>query len=100
MVKSINSKIKKEYIMSVRATDSLIADAVVVTDIPNSPKMVVLSVNAEAKQVTTIWFSDAHEAQQATFPSSSLDRVEAKVAPAKKPAAGGVKKAPPGKKKK
>jgi hypothetical protein len=84
--------------MSVRATDSLIADAVVVADIPNSPKMVVLSVNSEAKQVTTIWFSDAHEAQQATFPASALDRVEPKAAVAKKPAAGGAKKAP-GKKK-
>jgi hypothetical protein len=51
--------------------------------------MVVLSVNPEAKQVTTVWFSSDNKAQQAVFPASSLDRVEVKTAPspAKKPAA-------------
>ncbi|MDR2467425.1 MAG: hypothetical protein LBD22_00505 [Spirochaetaceae bacterium] len=76
--------------MSVRATNSLIADLVSVTGLPNSPKMVVLSVNEEAKQVTTVWFSTTGESQTATFPAQSLDRVENKQAvPAKKPAASG-----------
>ncbi|MDR2481551.1 MAG: hypothetical protein LBD07_04580 [Spirochaetaceae bacterium] len=73
--------------MSVRATNSLIADLVSVSGLPNSPKMVVLSVNEEAKQVTTVWFSSAGESQSATFPAQSLDRVEVKQAaasPAKK----------------
>ena len=68
--------------MSVRATDSLIADLVTVARIPNSPKMVVLGVDAGKKTVTTVWFNDQHSAQQAVFPASALDRVEAK-APAK-----------------
>jgi hypothetical protein len=43
--------------------------------------MVVLSVDAENKTVTTVWFSDSHEAQQGVFPAAALDRVEAKPAP-------------------
>ncbi|GMO41767.1 MAG: hypothetical protein Ta2B_21810 [Termitinemataceae bacterium] len=84
--------------MSVRATDSLIADLVVVSGLSSSPKMVVLSVNPDAKQVSTVWFSSANEAQQATFPASALDRAEAK-ADAKKPAAAKPKTAIPTKKK-
>jgi hypothetical protein len=88
----------RSFNMSVRATGSLIGDTVYVTAIPNSPKMTVVSVDAEAKQVTTVWFSDSREAQQAVFPSSALDRVEIKTppAPAKKAVAG----AKPGRKKK
>jgi hypothetical protein len=72
--------------MSVRATDRLIADIVTVSELPNSPKMVVLSVDAENKTVDTVWFSSSHEAQHGVFPASALDRVEAKAAPAQKPA--------------
>ncbi|GHV83511.1 hypothetical protein AGMMS50212_08510 [Spirochaetia bacterium] len=75
--------------MSVRATDSLIADIVTVSAITGSPKMVVLSVNPEAKQVNTVWFSTAGEVQQATFPASALDRVEVKTAAVKKAAPAG-----------
>ncbi|MDR2521179.1 MAG: hypothetical protein LBC72_01310 [Spirochaetaceae bacterium] len=64
--------------MSVRATDSLIADLVTVSGIANSPKMVVLSVDANKKTVSTVWFNDQHSAQQAVFPASALDRVETK----------------------
>jgi hypothetical protein len=73
--------------MSVRATNSLIADLVTVSGLPNSPKMVVFSINEEAKQATTVWFSSSGEAQTASFPASALDRVAVK-APV-------VKKAPP-----
>ncbi|MDR2600922.1 MAG: hypothetical protein LBC53_00500 [Spirochaetaceae bacterium] len=66
--------------MSVRATDSLIADIVTVSGISNSPKMVVLSVDPDKKTVTTVWFNDQHSAQQAVFPASALDRVEDKSA--------------------
>jgi hypothetical protein len=72
--------------MSVRATDSLIADLVVATGIPNSPKMVVQAVDAEKKLVTTVWFSDNKKAETAVFPAGSLDRAEVKAAaPARKP---------------
>jgi uncharacterized protein YodC (DUF2158 family) len=76
--------------MSVRATGSLIGDAVYVTVLSNSPKMIVTAVDADAKLVTTVWFSDSRDAQQAVFPASALDRVELKAppAPAKKTAAG------------
>ncbi|GMO35022.1 MAG: hypothetical protein Ta2F_11140 [Termitinemataceae bacterium] len=80
--------------MSVRATDSLLADIVTVSGISGSPKMVVLSVNPEAKQVTTVWFSSDNKAQQGTFPASSLDRVEVKAETAKKPAAAKSKASP------
>jgi hypothetical protein len=81
--------------MSVRATNSLIADLVSVSGIANSPKMVVLSVNEEAKQVTTVWFSASGESQSATFPAQSLDRVEVKAALPAKKAAPPAKKASP-----
>ena len=74
--------------MSVRATDSLIAELVVAAGLPDSPQMIVKSVNPEAKQVTAVWFSAGNELQQGEFPASALDRAEgsAKTAKAKKPA--------------
>jgi hypothetical protein len=72
--------------MSVRATERLIGDVVIASGLANSPKMVVLGVDIEAKIVTTVWFSDTHEGQEFEFPASALDRVEAD-APAKKAAA-------------
>jgi len=87
--------------MSVRATDRLIGDVVIASGLPNSAKMVVQSVDEEAKEATTIWFSDDHKAQTGIFPVSALDRVEQKVsAAAKKPKAAGKKPAgkKPGKK--
>jgi hypothetical protein len=78
--------------MSVRATERLIGDVVIASGLANSPKMVVQSVNGDAKTVTTVWFSDAHEGQEAVFPASALDRFEA---PA--PSARAAKK--PGKRK-
>lgn len=79
--------------MSVRATQSLIADLVTVTGISGSPRMVVLSVDEQAKQVTTVWFSSSGKSQQAVFPAQALDRVEVKTsAPAKKSSAGKTSK--------
>ncbi|MDR2477823.1 MAG: hypothetical protein LBD48_00770 [Treponema sp.] len=73
--------------MSVRATDSLIAELVVAAGLPDSPQMIVKSVNPEAKLVTAVWFSAANEFQQGEFPAGALDRAEASVnqAKAKKP---------------
>jgi hypothetical protein len=62
--------------MSVRATERLVGDVVVVTGLHNSPQMVVQSVDIDAKQVTTVWFADDHRGQQAVFPATALDRVE------------------------
>jgi hypothetical protein len=62
--------------MSVRATQSLIADVVVVTGLTNSPKMIVQSVNEQEKQVTAVWFSSTNEFQQGVFPAGALDRAE------------------------
>jgi hypothetical protein len=70
--------------MSVRATSALIGDAVHVTELANSPKMIVSAVDVDNKLVTAVWFSANHEAQQAVFPTSALDRVEVKALPAKK----------------
>jgi len=64
--------------MSVRATERLIGDAVIVTAIPKSPQMVVKAINEETKIITSIWFTADNVFQQGTFPASSLDRVEAK----------------------
>jgi hypothetical protein len=60
--------------------------------------MIVVSVDADAKQVTAVWFSDSHEAQQAVFPASALDRIEVKVSST--PAKRAVPGAKPGRKKK
>jgi hypothetical protein len=85
--------------MSVRATDSLIADVVVASGLSNSPKMVVQAVNPDLRTVTTVWFSDRHDAQQGVFPAGSLDRAELTTKPSKvnKPA-GKVGKKPSSKK--
>ena len=64
--------------MSVRATDRLIGDAVIVSVLPKSPQMVVRAINEETKIITTAWFSDNNEFQEGTFPASALDRAEAK----------------------
>ncbi|MDR0877319.1 MAG: hypothetical protein LBN21_04645 [Treponema sp.] len=76
--------------MSVRATERLIGDVVVVTGLPNSPKMVVQSVNIDAKQVTTVWFADDHKGQEAVFPAAAIDRLEIPV-PAAKTAGTGTR---------
>jgi hypothetical protein len=62
--------------MSVRATERLIGDVVVVTGLSNSPKMVVQAVNIDAKLVTTVWFADDHTGQQGIFPAAAIDRLE------------------------
>jgi uncharacterized protein YodC (DUF2158 family) len=62
--------------MSVRATGSLIGDAVITSGI-KGPKMVVQSVEEQKKLVTTVWFSDDGQAQTAVFPASALDRADA-----------------------
>ena len=64
--------------MSVRATGSLIGDLVVVTALPNSPKMIVQAIDEKSKIITTVWFSDRHEYQEGVFPANALDRVESK----------------------
>ena len=63
--------------MSVRATERLIGDVVVVTGLHNSPHMVVQSVDIDTKQVSAVWFADDRRGQQAVFPATALDRVEA-----------------------
>jgi len=64
--------------MSVRATERLIGDTVIVTALPNSPLMVVKAIDEETKLITTAWFSDCLSYQEGVFPASSLDRSEAK----------------------
>jgi hypothetical protein len=64
--------------------------------------MVAVSVDIEAKMVSVVWFADDHRGQQAVFPATALDRVEAPEA-GKKPAAtngGGTRGRKPGKAKK
>lgn len=78
--------------MSVRATDRLIGDLVVVTGLSNSPKMIVQSVDIDVKQVNTIWFSDCHGAETGTFPATALDRTEADAPAAKKTVKAPAKK--------
>ena len=75
--------------MSVRATGSLIGDAVITSSI-KGPKMVVQSVEEQEKLVTTVWFSDDGQAQTAVFPASALDRADVVPKPAAK-AGGGAK---------
>jgi len=64
--------------MSVRATERLIGDLVVVTALPNSPQMVVKAINEETKIITTAWFGDCQCYQEGTFPAAALDRSEPK----------------------
>jgi len=63
--------------MSVRATERLVGDVVIATGLPNSPPMVVQSVEEDTKMISTTWFSDSHECQEGLFPASSLDRYDA-----------------------
>jgi hypothetical protein len=89
--------------MSVRATERLVGDVVVVTGLSNSPHMVVQSVDIEAKMVSVVWFADDHRGQQAVFPATALDRVEAPEPEAGKKAAAagsGTRGRKPGKAKK
>jgi hypothetical protein len=62
--------------MSVRATERLVGDVVIATGLPNSPLMVVQSIEEDTKMINTTWFSDSHECQEGLFPASSLDRYE------------------------
>jgi len=64
--------------MSVRATNSIIGEAVVVSVLSKSPQMVVKAINEDTKMITTSWFSDCNAYQEGTFPASALDRAEAK----------------------
>jgi hypothetical protein len=61
--------------MSVRATESLIAEVVEVTGI-EGPRMVVSGVNVGEKTVSTIWFSDSNELLNGVFPAAALDKAE------------------------
>ena len=76
--------------MSVRATERLIGDLVIVSLLPNSPQMVVKAIAEETKMITTAWFSDNNEYQEGFFPAGALDRAE----PKKPPQAGKTKKGP------
>jgi len=80
--------------MSVRVTERLIGDVVTASGLPNSPLMVVQSIEEEEKLVTTVWFSDSNEYQEGYFPGSALDRAELP-APKEKKAAGRGRKAKP-----
>ena len=81
--------------MSVRATERLIGDLVLVSGLIDSPAMVVKGINEETKLITTVWFSDCKGYQEGTFPAQALDRTEpkkkapqtAKAVKGKKPAA-------------
>jgi hypothetical protein len=79
--------------MSVRATERLIGDLVIVSALPGSPQMVVKAISEETKIVTTAWFSDCNSYEEGTFPASALDRSEPKKAPAGKAAPKGRKTA-------
>ena len=84
--------------MSVRVTERLIGDVVIASGLPNSPLMVVQSIDEEAKMVTTTWFSDNHECQEGFFPGSALDRAEPSKTASKGSKTSAAKKAAPGKK--
>jgi hypothetical protein len=71
----------QERKMSVRATERLIGDVVVVTAMPKSPQMVVQIIEEKSKIITTVWFSPDNEFQKGTFPAAALDRAEAKKPP-------------------
>ena len=69
--------------MSVRATERIIGDLVIVTELPNSPKMVVKSIDPETKLITAVWFTNQNEYQEGTFPAAALVRAELKKSPQK-----------------
>ena len=90
--------------MSVRATERLVGDLVTVTSLPNSPNMVVQSVEIDTKMVVTAWFANNGEYQEGCFPANALDRVDTEkakktVKSAAKPAAKAAKAKPKGKRK-
>ena len=73
--------------MSVRLTDRIIGEIVIIKGLPKSPEMLVQSIDIENKLVITTWFSDTNEYQEGFFPAKALEKVEAPVAaPKKKPA--------------
>jgi len=78
--------------MSVRVTERLLGDVVIASGLPNSPLMIVQSIDEEAKIVYTTWFSDGNVCQEGCFPGSALDRAD----PPKAKAAAKEKKAAPG----
>jgi hypothetical protein len=53
--------------------------------------MIVTDFDADARTVTTIWFTDSHGADTGEFPATALDRVEAPPPPVSKNAKGGKK---------
>ena len=71
--------------MSVRATERLIGDIVMVSALPKSPHMVVFSVDTDKKAVFTSWFSNSNEYQEGCFPASALDRVEKEIKKSARP---------------
>ena len=77
--------------MSVRVTERLIGDVVIASGLPNSPLMVVQSIDEEAKLVNTTWFSNGNECQEGIFPGSALDRAEPKTPKVKKAGPKGKK---------
>ena len=77
--------------MSVRATERLIGDLVIVSALPNSPQMVVKAIEEETKLIATAWFSGHGEYQEGIFPANALDRVEPKSTPQKPKTAKGAK---------
>ena len=83
---------QQEFFMSVRVTERLIGDVVIASGLPNSPLMIVQSIEEEAKMVTTSWFSDNNEYQEGFFPGSALDRAEPPKAKAAAPAKKAAKK--------
>ena len=62
--------------MSVRATERLVGDLVIVSALPNCPPMVVQAVEADTKMIITSWFSNSNEYQEGCFPAACLDRVD------------------------
>ena len=64
--------------MSVRATERLIGDVVIASGLPNSPEMIVLSVDEDAKLAETTWFADDNSVQSGFFPVNALDRTVTK----------------------
>jgi hypothetical protein len=60
--------------------------------------MIVKSVDIEAKRVTTVWFSDSHEGQEATFPATAISRVEEETEKAAPAAQAGRPRRKPAKK--
>jgi uncharacterized protein YodC (DUF2158 family) len=78
----------------------LIGDPVYVAALPDSPRMIVSSVDSDTRQITTVWFSNNGGAQQAVFPASALERVIEKVEEKKPPVKKAVSGAKPAGKKK